>query len=81
MFDFNDREGNFLYTWTDITYSATEWLWVGLSAQRTRLYKTDLDIQRGLLVGASFRKWEATTYLYNLGFDDPFLLVTLSFGF
>lgn len=81
VFDFNAREGNFFYNWTDLSYAATDWLWFGLSGQRTRLYQTDLDIQRGLLVGAGLKQWELTTYLYNIGFDNPLVLVTLSFGF
>jgi len=81
LFDFNTKDNNFFYAWTDISYSPTDWLWVGLSGQRTRLYETDLDIQRGLFVGAGLKNWELTTYVYNLGFDDPFLLLTLSVGF
>ena len=77
--DFKSSENFFLYTWTDISYSPKEWLWFGISAQRTRLYKTDRDIQRGLLIGAGLKSWELSTYGYNLfGSDDPFLLLTVS---
>lgn len=79
-FDVESTDNNFFYTWTDLTYSPTDWLWLGISGQRTRLYQTELDIQRGLLVGAGVKQWELTTYLYNLGYD-PFVLLTLSFGF
>ncbi len=78
LFDPNSSENNFYYNWSDLTYSPTDWLWVGISGQRTRLYETDLDIQRGILVGAGFKFWEVTTYVYNLGFDDPFVLLTFS---
>ncbi len=79
FFDFKSSENFFFYTWTDLTYAPTEWLWFGISGQRTRLYKTDLDVQRGLLIGAGLKKWELTMYGYNLfGSDDPFLIVTLS---
>jgi hypothetical protein len=81
LFDVNTSENNFFYVWTDLTYSAKDWLWFGLSGQRTRLYQTDLDIQRGLLIGGALKNWELTGYLYNLGFDDPFVLATLSFNF
>lgn len=74
-------ENNFFYIWTDITWSPKDWLWFGLSGQRTRLYKTDLEIQRGFLVGGALKNWELTGYLYNLGFDDPFVLLTLSVNF
>lgn len=81
VFDFEGQENNFFYNWTDLTWAPKDWLWVGLSGQRTRLYQTDLDIQRGLLIGGALKNWELTGYLYNLGFDDPFVLVTLSFNF
>lgn len=81
LFDSASPENNFFYNWADFTYSPKDWLWFGISAQRTRLYETDLDIQRGLLAGAGLKQWELTTYLYNLGFDDPFLLITLSVSF
>lgn len=81
LFDLKDKENDFFYAWTDLTYSPNDWLWFGLSGQRTRLYQTDLDLQKGLLVGAGWKQWELSTYLYNLGFDDPFFLVTVSVGF
>jgi hypothetical protein len=81
LFDLSNKENNFYYNWADLTYSPLDWLWVGISGQRTRLYQTELDIQRGLLVGASVRRFEFTTYVYNVGFDDPFLILTLSASF
>lgn len=81
FFDFESRDNNYFYNWTDFTYSPTDWLWVGISGQRTRLYQTDLDIQRGILVGAALKSLELSAYCYNIGFDDPFVLVTLSASF
>ncbi len=81
LFEFESSENNFYYQWTDLTYSPKDWLWFGISGQRTRLYKTDLDIQRGLLIGGAYKSFELTGYLYNIGFDDPFVLLTLSASF
>jgi len=76
--DFETSENNFLYNWTDLTYSPKDWLWFGISGQRTRVYRTSLDLQRGVLVGAGIKNWEFTIYLYNVGFEDPFGLLTIS---
>jgi hypothetical protein len=81
LFDVNTNENNFFYSWLDFTYAPKDWLWVGLSGQRTRLYQTELDIQRGLLIGGGYKSIELTGYVYNLGFDDPFVLITLSASF
>jgi len=81
IFDVETNENNFFYSWADLTYSATEWLSVGLSGQRTQLYQTDLDIQRGLLVGGSYKNFELTGYVYNLGLDNVFVLIGISANF
>jgi hypothetical protein len=81
IFDLKEKENDFYYNWTDITYAPKEWLWFGLSAQWTRLYKSDLEIERGLLVGGSLKQYELTGYLYNLGSDDFYIIFTLSANF
>ena len=78
FFDFKSTENNFLYNWTDITYSIKDWLWFGLSGQRTRLYQTNVDIQRGLLLGGGLNRWELNAYWYNIGSDHSFVILALS---
>jgi hypothetical protein len=80
LFDLENSENNFYYNWADLTYSPTDWLWFGISGQRTRLFQTDLDIQRGLLVGIGFKGLELNSYVYNIG-DNPFLILNLSVSF
>jgi len=81
LFEFSDKTYNFYYNWTDLTYAPKDWIWFGLSGQRTRLYQTDLEIQRGLLIGGGIKNWEFTGYLFNLGFDEPFVILTVSFNY
>jgi hypothetical protein len=81
LFETESNANNFYYNWADLTYSPTDWLWFGLSGQRTRLYQTDLEIQRGIILGGGYKNWELTGYVYNIGFDDPFVLFTLSASF
>jgi hypothetical protein len=52
LFNFEDYNQDYYYQWTDLTFAPLDWLWVGLSAQRTRIYQTGLDLQRGITVGA-----------------------------
>ena len=81
LFDVDANENNFYYNWSDLTYSPTDWLWLGISGQRTRLYETDLDIQRGLILGGGWKNLELTTYFYNIGTDDHFILLTFTATF
>ena len=76
VFDTGNSAGSFFYTWSELTYSPVEWFRFGLAAQRTKLYHTNLDIQRGFLVGFNYKSVDFTTYIFNLGWTDP----TIIFG-
>jgi hypothetical protein len=78
IFDFDGKEDYFYYNWTDFSYSPLDWLWFGVSIQRTKLYDTDLEIQRGLLLGGGYRWFGLSGYLYNLGWDEPYGIITLT---
>jgi len=78
VFDFDGKEEYFYYNWTDFSYAPLDWLWFGISIQRTKLYDTDLEIQRGLLLGGGYRWFSISGYLYNLGWDDPYGIIALS---
>jgi len=79
--DLSDEEGSFLYGWSELSYAPAEWIRLGLVGQRTRLYDTGLDVQRGLLLGLSYRGWEVAGYFFNPGSDDHFEVVSLSVEF
>jgi hypothetical protein len=78
VFDLQQKENNFFYNWTDLTYSPLDWLWVGLSMQRTRLFKTDAETEGGLILGGGYRWFELTGYMYNPGGDNPYVILSLS---
>jgi hypothetical protein len=71
VFDTGNSEGNFFYTWSELSVSPVDWFRFGLVGQRTRAYQTDVEIQRGLLVGFSYKKIDFTTYVFNLDRDKP----------
>jgi hypothetical protein len=81
VFDFRDKSGNFLYTWSELSYSPTEWFRTGLVVQRTKAYQTDFDLQRGLLAGFSFKKLDFTTYVFNFGWTDPTVVLAVGVNF
>ena len=81
VFDAEGSEGDFYYNWTEVSYRPAEWFRVGAVAQRTRLYETGLDIQRGFLLGLSTGRTEFSAYVFNLDLDNPtgVLAVTIDF--
>jgi hypothetical protein len=81
LFDTGNSAGSFFYTWSELSISPVEWFRAGLVVQRTKLYHTDLDIQRGFLVGFSYKKVDFTTCVFNLGWTDPTVVLAVGVGF
>jgi len=81
VFDTDDKSGNFYYSWPQLTYSPTDWLVVGLAAEQTKAFQTQLDTQRGFLVGFSHGKAEFTAYVFNLGWSDPTAVLGVGWTF
>jgi hypothetical protein len=67
--------------WSELSVRATDWLRAGVVTQRTRVYQTERDLQRGLLVGVSLPVMESTFYWFNPGAGDQFAVVSLGLSF
>ena len=81
VFDASDSSESFFYCWNELTLSPVDWFRFGLVSQRTKVYETDRDIQRGFLVGLSYREWSLTTYVFNPDESKPTIVVGATFSF
>jgi hypothetical protein len=81
LFNSAGSEESFFYTWSELSLAAADWFRFGLVTQRTRAYKSDVDIQRGFLVGFSYKKVDLTTYVFNLDQSRPTIVVGVSVNF
>jgi hypothetical protein len=81
VFDAHDSADNFLYNWSELTFRPAEWFRAGLVTERTRAYETERDVQRGLLVGITYKNLEATTYVFNPDDSEPIVALSVAFSF
>jgi hypothetical protein len=72
VFDLNDSSSKFFYMWSEVSVWATDWLRAGVVTQRTRTYRADREVQRGLLAGVAVARVNGTFYWFNPGADDGF---------
>ena len=81
VFDTEDSSENFFYNWSELAFAPVEWWRVGLVTQRTRVYETDREIQRGIFVGFAYGNLDSAIYLFNPDDGKPFVVgaVTVSF--
>ena len=75
-----NSDNHYFYNWSEFTIYPAEWFRVGIVTQRTRAYESDRDIQRGLLVGVTWKQFDVAGYLVNPD-DDPIFMLGVSFDF
>ena len=81
VLDTGSTSDSFFYNWSELTLAPAEWFRFGMVTQRTRVYKTDRDIQRGVLAGFSFKKLSLTGYVLNPDEDKPAFVLAAALTF
>lgn len=81
LFDTGDSSGDFTYTWSELSLAPVDWARIGMVAQRTRAYETDIDIARGPLVGLSYERFGLTTSVFDLAQSHPIVVIGLTLEF
>ena len=78
LIDLGESSSSYFYMWSELSLWPTSWLRGGLVTQRTRVYHTERDIQRGLLAGISL-KGSRVPSASTSGADDHFTVVARRF--
>jgi hypothetical protein len=82
MIDFESNENNFAYTYTELAATIfKDHVRTGLTGQRTRLYQTEFDVQRGVFAEYYFGRFRAGVYYYDPFSNSNFGVVSLSVDF
>jgi hypothetical protein len=79
--DPSDVSTSFFYNWSELAISPWEWLRLGMVTQRTRVYETDRDVQRGVFAGVSYKWAGLTAYVLNPDESRPTVVTTLTLSF
>ena len=78
--DAGDSADSFLYTWSEFALVPTDWSRFGLAVQRTKVYQTEFDIQRGFFAGFSYQRATVAAYVFNPD-ASPTVVLAVSVGF
>lgn len=77
LFDADDSDDDFFYSWSTLTYGVTDWLAAGLVAERSKLVDSDFELQHGLALELALKRIEVGVYSYNLGTNDAYTVLSL----
>ena len=81
VFDAGETADSFFYNWSELTFAPVESFRFGMVTQRTRVYQTDREIQRGLLAGFSFKNLDVAGYVFNPDDEKPTFVLSMALTF
>jgi hypothetical protein len=81
VIDAGETTDSFYYNWTELSVQLTGWARAGFVAQRTRVYQSDRDIQRGILAGVQWKQATFTGHVFEPFSSTPTYVVSLSVEF
>jgi hypothetical protein len=81
VFDSEVHSDSFFYNWSELSLAPVDWFRFGFVAQRTRAYKSNVDIQRGFLVGFTYKKIDLATYVFNPDESKPTTVMAVTLNF
>jgi hypothetical protein len=81
VIDLGDSSASFFYNWSELTFAPAEWVRFGIVGQRTRVYKSDRDIQRGLLVAFTYKRLDVAGYVFNPDDSKPIVVISVRVDF
>ncbi len=81
VIDFDDEDDSFCYSWTEIGWSPTGWLRTGVVGQRTRVYRTEHEVDRGLLLQVNAGPVYFTLYSFEPWDNDHYWAFTIGAAF
>ncbi len=76
------KEGvsSYNYAWTELGWRASDAVRIGIAAQRTRIYGSEREIQRGPLVQVTAGKATFSAYWFNPGESAQVIIVSAGMG-
>jgi hypothetical protein len=81
LFDFASIEDSFFFNWSEFTLAPAEWFRFGVMAQRTRVFSSGRELERGLLAGVSWNTVYLTLHLLNPDDSKPIVIAALGGSF
>jgi hypothetical protein len=78
VYDLNDTEGDFFYSWLELGFTPADLFRAGVVAQRTRIVRTPLNIDRGIFAQLMNDRGSVSVYAFNLFTESWFLVFGIS---
>jgi hypothetical protein len=81
LFEFSGSENHFFYVWTELGFQILKPFSAGVLIQRTKAFKSDFEVQRGLWAAYNFKHFTVQGYVFNPFSSDSYGILSLQYEF
>jgi hypothetical protein len=81
VFDFEDNDNHYFYSWSELAVTPFNNFRTGIAADHTRLFQSNLELQRGVFAQYSLWKLTGGIHYFNPFSDEYFLIGSLAIDF
>lgn len=81
VFDFNTKENNFFYMYSELAIRPIQPIRTGLIAQRTRLFESAREVQHGIFAEYYFGRFRAGVFYFSPFNSDNYWIASFSVDF
>ena len=81
VFDINNSENNFFYMYSELAFRPIKPFRTGLITQRTKIYQTEYEVQRGFFGEFYFGRFRAGAFYFNPFTSSNFWIASVSIDF
>jgi len=81
VFDFNDKENNFFYMYSELAIHPIKSLRTGIMTQRTRLFESDHALERGIFAEYYFGRFRIGAFYFSPFAQGNFWIASASVDF
>lgn len=81
VIDFHDSGDSFFYAWSELGFTPVHWTRFGVALQRSRVFQTSRDVQRGLFASVTIRFLTLSLYEFNAPWATPTWVIAASVTF
>ena len=74
-FSLENGTDRYFFSWSELGYEATKWLYAGVAVQQTNLYRVKGRLEPGCMVGFSIRNWTIPLYAFNASGEERYFVL------
>jgi hypothetical protein len=79
-FSMQQKNTKYFFSWSELGYQATPWLFGGMALQHTNFYKESGKFEPGGMLGFSMKNWTLPVYMFNQPGGDPYFVLGINWA-